>query len=147
VADIPADASGRIPANTTLLYDSPDLVIKLASSGPSGADYIVSPGSEELRFASYDEVIPLPANGSVSESVVPNGSPGGGNVQYVVSGGKALFAVVNSTALLEVDVLAPSGPPVALTELGPPSGGLSIGFHDPAGAQGTLSFALPLTIG
>jgi hypothetical protein len=153
MVDIPADVSASVPPSTGLEYVSPDLVVKLDNTGAGGASYLASPGSEEMRFASYDTVTQLPFAGTTAatETVVPNGSPGGGgNLQFVLGPGIAVFGLSSETpgivpATLEVDI-PPGGPPVALTELGPPTGGLSLGFADPAAPEALLSYGVPVQL-
>ncbi|CAH2598895.1 conserved protein of unknown function [Rhodovastum atsumiense] len=152
MVDIPADSSADIPPQQTLLYQSPDLVVQLAYTGPNGATYLAAPASQELRFIDYDEatLVAPPVAANVTETPVDTGDPLGYGAQFVVGSDTATFSLGSTTqaippATLQVSV-APGGPPVAVTELGA-AGGLSVGFDDPAVGGGFVSYGIPLVIG
>ena len=139
----PADQSVSVPPGQSMVYESPDLLIQIDSVGP-GASYIASPVSQEMQFLGYDVIDPLSGPG-VSETTSPDGG-----LEFIASGGTSSFLLSQALGtpvggVLRVDI-APGGPPVALAELGPPTGGISLGFADPLAGAGTLNVGVPLPL-
>jgi hypothetical protein len=141
VVAFPADQSLDVPPDQSVVYESPDLLIQIDSVGP-GASYIASPVSQEMQFLGYDVIDPLSAPG-VSEITSPDGG-----LEFIASAGTSDFLLSPALGapvdgVLQIDI-APGGPPVALAELGPPTGGISLGFADPFAGAGTLNVGVPL---
>jgi hypothetical protein len=152
VVDVPGHSVVTIPPDQTLLYRSPDLTIKLESTGPQGAAYIGTPsdpGPLQLRFDGYNVIDSLSVSGlatSVNGSLLH--TPQGNTTEFQIGlsgAGHASFNLSSTTgavppSVLEVDVGNGSVPQLTLTAQGSPHAFVGLEFSDPYVDSAVVSY-------
>jgi len=153
VVDVSGHSVATIPPDQTLLYQSPDLTIRLESTGPQGAAYIGTPsgpGPLQLRFDGYDVVDSLSVSGlatSMNGSLVH--TPQGNITEFqigLLGAGHASFNLSSTTgaippSVLELDIGNGSVPPLTLTAQGSPHTFVGLEFSDPYVDSAVVSYS------